>query len=98
MTPSPSSAGVLGFSWALYYKARPVHGQSERETREMTALSHPYITMTLHKQRQSELEREARSSRLAASLPKPNVVERYFIKRREGKVTWIETIMVHRSA
>jgi hypothetical protein len=54
--------------------------------------------MTLHKQRQSELERDARNSRLGASLPKPNVVERYFIKRREGKVTWIETVMVHRSA
>jgi hypothetical protein len=64
----------------------------------MTTLTHPYITMTIHNQRQTELEREARNSRLAASLPKPNVVERYFIKRREGKVTWIETVLVHRSA
>jgi hypothetical protein len=64
----------------------------------MNSQVHPYIAMTLHKQRQSELERDARNSRLAASLPKPNVVERYFIKRREGKVTWIETVMVHRSA
>ena len=64
----------------------------------MTPLTHPYIALTLHNQRQSELERDARNSRLGASLPKPNVVERYFIKRREGKVTWIETVMVHRSA
>lgn len=64
----------------------------------MSPLFHPTIALTVHNQRQAELEKEARGFRIAASLSKPNRVERYFIKRREGKVTWIETVMVHRSA
>ena len=61
-------------------------------------LLHPSLAATYYKQRQSELEQEARNFRIAADKPSPNRVERFFIKRREGKVTWIETVMVQRSA
>ncbi len=61
-------------------------------------LMHPSLAMTYAKQRQQELEKEARSFRIAARESSPNKVERFFIKRREGKVTWIETVMVQRSA
>jgi hypothetical protein len=61
-------------------------------------MMHPSLAATYHKQRQSELEKEARNFRIAASQSSPNKVERFFIKRREGKVTWIETVMVQRSA
>ena len=60
---------------------------------------HPTVAMTVHKARHAELEQTARNFRIAAEMQsKPNVVERFFIKRREGKVTWIETVLVHRSA
>lgn len=59
---------------------------------------HPSLTSAYHKQRQGELEKEARNYRLAASLSTPNRVERFFLKRREGKVTRIETVLVQRSA
>ncbi len=61
-------------------------------------LLHPALASQLHSRRQAELEREAANFRAAASLSTPNRVERFFIKRREGKVTWIETVMVQRSA
>lgn len=61
-------------------------------------MMHPSLAATYAKQRQSELETEARRFHVAAGLSNPNKVERFFIKRREGKVTWIETVMVQRSA
>ncbi len=61
-------------------------------------LLHPGIAGQLAEQRSKEMAAEARSHRIAASLSSPNKVERFFIKRREGKVTWIETVMVQRSA
>jgi len=61
-------------------------------------LLHPALAAQLHQTRQRELEREAQSFRAARAESKPNRVERYFVKRREGKVTWIETVLVHRSA
>ena len=64
----------------------------------MHPLMHPALAEQLHKSRQAELEREAASFRAARAESKPNRVERYFIKRREGKITWIETVLVHRSA
>jgi hypothetical protein len=64
----------------------------------MSPLWHPEIISIVHKQRSAELAREAANARLAASLAPRNRVERFFIKRREGKVTWIDTVLVHRSA
>lgn len=62
-------------------------------------LLHPHLASTYAKQRQAEFEREAAGFRAAAAgKPTPNRIERFFIKRREGKVTWIETVMVQRSA
>jgi hypothetical protein len=61
-------------------------------------LMHPALAAQLHQQRQAELEREAMNQRAAREFARPNRVERYFIKRREGNVTRIETVMVHRSA
>ena len=61
-------------------------------------LLHPSLASTYAKQRQQELEKEATRFRIAATPKSPNKVERFFIKRREGKVTWIETVMVQRSA
>ncbi len=61
-------------------------------------LMHPALAAQLHERRQLELEREAAGFRAARAESKPNRVERYFIKRREGKVTWIDTVLVHRSA
>lgn len=59
---------------------------------------HPHLASTYATQRQAELQKEAANFRLAASKPSPNRIERFFIKRREGKVTWIETVLVQRSA
>ena len=64
----------------------------------MYSLMHPALAAQVHERRQLELEREARNSREARALSTPNRVERYFVKRREGKVTWIETVLVLRSA
>ncbi|MBE0611333.1 MAG: hypothetical protein IH609_18270 [Dehalococcoidia bacterium] len=64
----------------------------------MSSFSHPEIVTIVYKQRAAELAREAANARLAASLNTPNRVERFFIKRHEGKVTWIDTVLVHRSA
>ncbi|MGE3073147.1 MAG: hypothetical protein AB7N24_03565 [Dehalococcoidia bacterium] len=61
-------------------------------------LLHPAIASQLAEQRAKEMAREAHGYRAAASISSPNKVERFFIKRREGKVTWIETVMVQRSA
>ena len=61
-------------------------------------LLHPGVAKTLHEARASELQREAAHQRLAASQTSPNRVERFFIKRREGKITWIDTVLVQRSA
>jgi hypothetical protein len=59
---------------------------------------HPSLASTYATQRQKELEAEARNFRIAARESSPNKIERFFIKRREGKVTWIETVLVQRSA
>ena len=64
----------------------------------MHPLLHPALAAQLHERRQLELEREAQSFRASRPESKPNRGERYFIKRREGKVTWIDTVLVHRSA
>lgn len=61
-------------------------------------LMHPALAAQLHQTRQRELEREAQGFRASRLESKPNRVERYFVKRREGKVTWIDTVLVHRSA
>ena len=61
-------------------------------------MMHPHLASTYAKQCQAEFEKEARNFHLAASKPSPNRIERFFIKRREGKVTWIETVLVQRSA
>lgn len=62
----------------------------------MRPLMHPSLARTYCDRRQVELEAEARNLRIAAN--RPNKVERFFIKRREGKVTWIETVLVRRCA
>jgi hypothetical protein len=54
--------------------------------------------MNFAEQRARELAAEAHGHRVAAALAGPNKLEKFFIKRREGKVTWIETVMVQRSA
>jgi hypothetical protein len=59
---------------------------------------HPHLASTYAKQRQAELQKEAAGFRAAAGVSTPNRVERFFIKRREGKVTWIDTVLVQRSA
>ena len=61
-------------------------------------LLHPSLAKTYADQRQRELEKEAAGFRAARTASTPNRVERFFIKRREGKVTWIETVLVQRSA
>lgn len=61
-------------------------------------LMHPALAAQLHERRHLELSRDAQAFRTARSEAKGNRVERFFIKRREGKVTWIDTVMVHRSA
>ncbi|MGE0599636.1 MAG: hypothetical protein AB7J35_05650 [Dehalococcoidia bacterium] len=61
-------------------------------------LLHPALASQLAAQRSKEMAAEAHGHRVAASISTPNKVERFFIKRREGKVTWIETVMVQRSA
>ncbi len=61
-------------------------------------LLHPMLANSVYKQRQAEFIREAAGFRAAAALKSPNKVERFFIKRREGKVTWIDTVLVQRSA
>ncbi len=58
----------------------------------------PHSHHLIHQLRQEQLAREAANARIAASLNTPNRVERFFIKRHEGKVTWIDTVLVHRSA
>ena len=63
----------------------------------MHPLMHPSLAKTIHDRRAYELEAEATNYRSTAGR-NPNRVERFFIKRREGKVTWIETVMVQRSA
>ena len=61
-------------------------------------LLHPSLAKTLHEARATELQREAANRRMAGSQTSPNRIERFFIKRREGKVTWIDTVLVQRSA
>ena len=61
-------------------------------------LLHPGLAKTLYDARANELQREAAHQRMAASESSPNRIERFFIKRREGKVTWIDTVLVQRSA
>ena len=68
------------------------------ENQVIHPLLHPAIAGQLAEQRSKEMASEARSQRISAGLSNPNKVERFFIKRREGKVTWIETVMVQRSA
>jgi|RifCSP16_2_1023846.scaffolds.fasta_scaffold1250062_1 hypothetical protein len=64
----------------------------------MISLWHPEIVTVVYKQRAAELAREAASARIAASLAPRNRVERLFVRRREGKITWLDTVLVHRSA
>jgi hypothetical protein len=64
----------------------------------MSSFSHPEIVTVVYKQRAAELAREAANARLAASLAPRNRVERFFVQRREGKITWLDTVLVHRSA
>lgn len=64
----------------------------------VSPLLHPAIASQLYERRHVELVREADANRAAAELARPNRVDRFFVKRREGKVTWIETVLVHRSA
>ena len=64
----------------------------------MNALLHPTLAATVYKQRQAELESFAASQRAARETRTSNIVDRFFVKRREGKVTWIDTVLVHRSA
>ena len=63
----------------------------------MHPLMHPSLAKRIHEQRASELQAEAANFRATAGS-NPNRVERFFIKRREGKVTWIDTVLVQRSA
>ncbi len=64
-----------------------------------TPLMHPALAEMLHKQRHTELSREAARFRLVASLRKqPSRMERLRVARSEGKVTWIETVQVNRPA
>jgi len=66
---------------------------------QYSALGHPHIASILHKQRQRELELEAAGFRAARETKATsNRLERFIMKRRQGKVTWIETITVQRSA
>lgn len=64
----------------------------------MLSFSHPEILTAVFKQRSAELAREAASARIVASLAPRNRVERFFVQRREGKITWLDTFLVHRSA
>jgi len=64
-----------------------------------TPLMHPALADMLHKQRHTELVREAARFRLVASLKrKPAPPSAVRVTRREGKVTWIETVHVNRPA
>ena len=64
----------------------------------MHPLLHPALAMQFAEQRSQELAAEARAQSIAGRVARPNRVERFFIKRREGNVTWIETVTVPRSA
>lgn len=61
-------------------------------------LLHPALAIQLAEQRAKEMAAEAQAFRIARGASTANKVERFFIKRREGKVTWIETVLVQRSA
>jgi hypothetical protein len=61
-------------------------------------LLHPALAAQLHQQRHKELEREALAYRMTREPAQPNRIERFVVRRREGKVTWIDTVFVHRSA
>jgi hypothetical protein len=64
-----------------------------------TPLMHPALADLLHKQRHTELVREASRFRLVASLKrKPTAPAAVRVTRREGKVTWIDTVQVNRPA
>ncbi|MCZ7577350.1 MAG: hypothetical protein M5U18_10065 [Dehalococcoidia bacterium] len=64
----------------------------------MSFIWHPDSVSIIHKQRSAELARDAANARIAAGLAPRNRVERFFIKRHEGKVTWLDSVRVHRSA
>lgn len=64
----------------------------------MSFIWHPEIVSLVHKQRGIELAREAANARLAATIAPRNRVQRFFIPRREGKVVWLDSVLVHRSA
>ena len=64
-----------------------------------TPLMHPALAEMLHKQRHTELTREAANFRLVASMKrKPAAPANVRVTRREGKVTWIDTVQVNRPA
>lgn len=64
----------------------------------MSYIWHPEVVSIVHRQRGIELAREAAAARLAATAAPRNRVERLFIPRREGKVVWLDSVLVHRSA
>lgn len=62
-------------------------------------LMHPALAEMLHRQKATELQREAAHFRLVASLSrKPSAPVNLRVAHREGKVTWIETVQVNRPA
>ncbi|HMO53837.1 MAG TPA: hypothetical protein PJ994_04975 [Tepidiformaceae bacterium] len=64
-----------------------------------TPLMHPALADLLYKQRAKELAAEAARFRLVASLREPAPrVSRLRVTRREGKVTWIDTVQVKHPA
>jgi hypothetical protein len=75
-------------------------GARRREhTVSTTPLMHPALAELLHKQRAKELAAEAHRFRLVASLRETAPrVSRLRVARREGKVTWIETVQVQHPA
>ena len=97
--PIPPSAGLRGSCCAVYYEARTGDALTEEnKTVNMHPLMHPSLASRIHEQRASELQAEAANFRATSGKANPNRVERFFIKRREGKVTWIDTVLVQRSA
>lgn len=63
----------------------------------LSPLMHPAVAGPIYKRRHVELEREAAGFRAAHEAGSPNRIERFLVKRREGKITRIESVLVHRS-
>jgi hypothetical protein len=85
----------------VYYNHAPGIREPKGENPPVstTPLMHPALADMLHKQRARELAAEANRFRLVASLREPAPrVSRLRVTRREGKVTWIDTVQVNRPA